>query len=67
VIAPVVVVADEGANLRLKVARKIIMLQEDTVLQRLVPALDEKRNLARKLLSARGFGASIRLDNRPDR
>ena len=40
VIADVVVVLDEGADLPFEVARQIIVVEQDAVLQRLVPALD---------------------------
>jgi hypothetical protein len=40
VIAPVVVVIDEGADLRFEVARQEVVFEQDAVLQRLVPALD---------------------------
>ncbi len=40
VIAVVVVVGDEGLDLSLEVARQIVVLQQDPVLQRLVPSLD---------------------------
>jgi hypothetical protein len=40
VVTPMIVVTDEGANLRLEVARQIIVLQKDAVLERLMPALD---------------------------
>jgi hypothetical protein len=38
-----VVVLDEGTNFRLQVAWKIIVLQQDAVLERLMPALDFPR------------------------
>ena len=40
VIAPVVVVLDEGADLGLKIAGQEVVFQEDAVLQGLMPALD---------------------------
>ena len=40
VVAPVVVVLDEGAELGFEITGQIIVLQQDPVLQRLVPALD---------------------------
>ena len=40
VIADVVVVLDEGADLPFEVARQIIVVEQDAVLQGLVPALD---------------------------
>ena len=40
VVARVVVVLDEGADAGLEIARQIVVLQQDTVLQRLMPALD---------------------------
>src|SRR5665647_963846 len=40
VIAPVVVVLDEGGDLGLKVAGQEVVFQEDAVLQGLMPALD---------------------------
>ena len=36
----VVVVIDEGVDLGLEIARQIVVLEQDAVLQRLVPALD---------------------------
>ena len=39
-VAPVIVVLDEGFDLRLEVAREVVMLQQDAVLERQVPALD---------------------------
>ena len=39
-VAPVVVVLDEGAELGFEITGQIIVLEQDTVLQRLVPALD---------------------------
>ena len=39
-VARVVVVLDEGADLRLEVARQVVVLEQDAVLERLVPALD---------------------------
>ena len=40
VIAAVVVVGDECLDLRLEVARQIVVLQQDAVLQGLMPSLD---------------------------
>lgn len=40
VVTLVVVVIDEGVDLSLEVAGQIVILEEDAVLQRLVPALD---------------------------
>ena len=40
VVAPVIIVADEGLDLRFEVAGQVIVLQQDAVFQRLVPALD---------------------------
>ena len=40
VVAPVVVVLDEGAELGFEITGQIIVLEQDPVLQRLVPALD---------------------------
>jgi hypothetical protein len=40
VIAPVLVMLDEGADLDLKVARQEVVFQKDSVLQGLMPALD---------------------------
>ena len=39
-VAPVVVVLDEGPDLRLQITRQVVVLQQDAVLQGLVPALD---------------------------
>ena len=39
-VAPVVVVLNEGRDLRLKVARQEVVFEQDAVLERLVPALD---------------------------
>ena len=38
--AAVIIVADEIVNLRFKIARRVVVLQQDAVLERLVPALD---------------------------
>src|SRR3712207_878776 len=38
--AGVVVVLHKGADLRLQIARQVVVLQQDAVLERLVPALD---------------------------
>ena len=40
VVTLVVVVIDEGVDLGLEIARQIVVLEQDAVLQRLVPALD---------------------------
>ena len=40
VVAGMVVVLDEGADLRLQMAGQIIVLEQDAVLERLMPALD---------------------------
>ena len=40
VVAAVVVVLDEGADAGLEIARQIVVLQQDTVLQGLMPTLD---------------------------
>jgi len=40
VVAVVVIVIDESADLAFKVPRQIIVFQQDAVLQRLMPALD---------------------------
>ena len=40
VIAPMVVVLDEGADLDLEVTRQIVVLEQDAVLQCLMPAFD---------------------------
>ena len=40
VVAQVVVVLDEGVDLGLEIAGQIVVLQQDAVLERLVPALD---------------------------
>src|SRR5215467_6166371 len=40
VITAAVVVVDEGGDLSLEIARQEVVFQQDTVLQRLVPALD---------------------------
>ncbi len=39
-VAAVIVVADEVADLRFEVSRQIVVLQKDAVLERLMPALD---------------------------
>ena len=39
-IAPVVVVIDEPADAAFKIARQVVVLQKDAVLERLMPALD---------------------------
>jgi len=40
VIAPMIVVGDEGIDLGLEVAGQVVVLEQNAVLQRLVPALD---------------------------
>ena len=40
VVSQVVVVGDEGGDLGLEIAGKIVVVQQDPVLERLVPALD---------------------------
>ena len=40
VVSPVIVVLDEGLDLGLKVSLQIVVLQQDAVLQGLMPALD---------------------------
>lgn len=40
VITAMIVMLDEGGDLRLEVFREVIVLEQDAVLQRLVPALD---------------------------
>src|SRR6202045_4872083 len=40
VIAPVIVVSDEGLDLGFEIAREVIVFEQDTVLERLMPALD---------------------------
>ena len=40
VVASVIVVLDEGFDLALEIAREEVILQQDAVLERLVPALD---------------------------
>lgn len=39
-IAPVIVGIDEGGDLGLKIAEKVIVLEQDAVLERLLPTLD---------------------------
>jgi hypothetical protein len=39
-VANVIIVLDEGADLPFEVAGRIIVVEQDTVLQRLMPALD---------------------------
>ncbi len=39
-IAAVIIVADKVINLRFKIARQVVVLQQDAVLERLVLALD---------------------------
>lgn len=40
VIAPMVVVIDEGCDLGFEITRQEVVFEQDAVLQRLVPALD---------------------------
>src|ERR1700738_1644784 len=40
VISQVIVVGDEGGDLGFEIARQVIVLEQDTVLERLMPALD---------------------------
>ena len=40
VVAPVVVVIDEGLDLRFEITRQIVVFEQDAVLQGLMPALD---------------------------
>ena len=40
VVTQVIVVGDEGVDLGLEMARLVVVLEQDAVLQRLVPALD---------------------------
>ena len=40
VISAMIVVVDEGSDLRLEVFREVVVFEQDAVLQRLVPALD---------------------------
>src|SRR5580704_5581160 len=40
VIAQVIVVGDEGLDLSFEIARQVIVFEQDTVLERLMPALD---------------------------
>ena len=40
VVAPMIVVVDEGGDLGFEITRQEVVLQQDAVLQRLVPALD---------------------------
>ena len=40
VVAPAVVVIDEGADLRLQITPQVVVLKQDAVLQGLMPALD---------------------------
>jgi hypothetical protein len=41
VIAQVIVVSDEGLDLSFEIARQIIVLDQDAIFQRLMPALDQ--------------------------
>ena len=40
VVAPMIVVVDDGGDLGFEITRQEVVLQQDAVLQRLVPALD---------------------------
>ena len=40
VVTVIVVVIDEGIDLRLKVAGEVLVLEQDAVLERLIPVLD---------------------------
>ena len=40
VVAPMIVVLHEGADLGLQVSRQVVVLEQDPVFERLVPALD---------------------------
>ena len=42
-IAPVIVVSDEGLDLGFEIAREVIVFEQDTVLECLMPALDEQK------------------------
>ena len=48
VVSLVIVVADEGVDLGLKVAGQIVVFQQDAVLQRLVPTLNTPIKSGRK-------------------
>ena len=39
-VAPVIVVLHEGADLRFQVSRQVVVFEQDAVLQGLMPALD---------------------------
>ena len=39
-VAPMIVVLDEGGDLGFEIARQEVVFEQDAVLQRLVPALD---------------------------
>ena len=52
VVTAMVVVGDEVADLLLKIARQVVVLEQDAVLERLVPAL----NLALRLWLLMGTG-----------
>ena len=39
-VAPVIVVIDEAIDVRFEVARQVVVLEQDAVLERLMPALD---------------------------
>ena len=51
VVAPVVVVLDEDAELGFEITRQIIVLQQDPVLEGLVPALDLALGMVRCALN----------------
>ena len=50
VVAPMIVVIDEGCDLRLQITRQVIVFQQDAVLECLVPAL-EIRLLKKSILA----------------
>src|SRR4051794_29745916 len=58
-VAPVVVVTDEGFELLLEMAWQEVVLQQDTVLQGLVPALDLALCLGMKRRSAHMLDALV--------
>ena len=60
VVSQVVVVGDEGGDLGLEIAGKIVVLQQDPVLERLVPALDLALGLGMEGSSADMVYAPIR-------
>ena len=69
VVSPVIVILDEGLDLGLKVALQIVVLQQDAVLQGLMPAFD----LALGLRMIRGAAiwartsSGMRFQTRPGR